>query len=83
MHIEEFIREELEKNGKIANTILFGMAKGKRQMGRLRYKWKVNIKNNLKIISWVYGLGSFDGGQGPVASCCEHGSGPFGSVKCR
>jgi hypothetical protein len=50
--------------------MLVGKPEGKRQLGRLRRRWEVSIRLNLREIGW-----------GPVAGCCEHGNELSVSIK--
>jgi mevalonate pyrophosphate decarboxylase len=52
----------------------------KRPPGRSARKRKRAIKMNLQNRMGGCGLGSSASGQGQVASCCEHGNEPSGSV---
>jgi hypothetical protein len=65
-----------------ACNILVGKPEGRRPLGRPRRRWKDNIKVDLREI----GFGDVDwirlALEGQVASSCEHGNEPSGSIKC-
>jgi hypothetical protein len=66
---------------KNSDKILVGKLVGKSPFGRLRCKWKDNIKIDLKEMG-LEGVDSSGSGFGPVAESCEHGHEPSGSIKC-
>jgi hypothetical protein len=63
-----------------AYNILVGKPEGKSPLRRYRHRWGITSR-------WIfgkYGLGMWVGliWQGQVASSCEHGDEPSGSIKC-
>jgi hypothetical protein len=57
-----------------------GKPEGKRQLGRLRRRWKDGTRLDLGEIGFGgCGLDSTGSGQEPVAGCCECGDEPSGS----
>ena len=53
---------------------LMGKLKGKRQLGRRRYRWEDNIEIYPQDVGWERGLNLSDLGQGHVASSRERGT---------
>jgi hypothetical protein len=46
-------------------------------------RWEDNIKMDLREVGWGgHGLDQSGSGSGQVASCCECGYEPSGSIKC-
>jgi hypothetical protein len=63
-----------------AYNILVGRPEGRREDlgvdGRITLRWILGNR------VWGCGLDSFGSGEGQVASSCEHGNEPSGSIKC-
>jgi hypothetical protein len=58
-----------------------GKPEAKRLLGRPSRRWEDGIRMDLREIGLGgCGLDSSGSGQGPVASCCEFGDEPSGSV---
>jgi hypothetical protein len=67
----------------VHTTFWMGSLKGGRPLGRPRCTWEDNIRMDHREIGfWECGLDSFGSGWGQVASSCEHGDEPSGSIKC-
>jgi len=64
---------------RIAYKILVGNPERKRPLGRLRHRWKNNIKMDLKERRWGYELDS-SSGQGPAAGFYKHNDELSGSI---
>jgi hypothetical protein len=63
-------------------TFVFSAVSQKiRHLGRLRRRWKDNIRMDLGKIGRKFVEFMHVSGQGPVAGCCEHGNEPSGSIK--
>ena len=62
--------------------VLVGKLVRNRTFGRPRGRWKNNIKMVLKEKDGRHGLNSSGLAQEQVASSCEHGNEPSGSIKC-
>jgi hypothetical protein len=60
--------------------VLVGRPKGKRSLGRPRHRWEDNIKMDLMEIG-IDGANWIQLAQDRVASFCEHGNEPLGSIK--
>jgi hypothetical protein len=58
-----------ERNGRW--RVLVGMSEGRRQLGKLRWKWEDNIKWSFKTWDEGSGLNRSGLGQGQVAVSCE------------
>jgi hypothetical protein len=65
-----------------ASRVLVGKPEGKKPLGRPRCRWEGNIKMELQEVGWGYGLDRAGSDQGQVASTCESGNVPSGSIKC-
>jgi hypothetical protein len=63
--------------GRGVYRVLVGRPEGKRPLGRLRCRWEDDIKMDL----WEIGIDGANWIRSPVASFCEHGNEPSGSVK--
>jgi hypothetical protein len=64
-----------------AYNILFGKPEGKRLLVRPVRRWEDNIKTELREIGRKVGLDFLGSGYGSVASSCDHGNEPLGSMK--
>jgi hypothetical protein len=61
--------------GRSVNRTLVGRPKGKRPLGRPRYRWRITLR-------WTDGANWIQLAQdSPMASFCEHGNEPSGSIK--
>jgi hypothetical protein len=68
--------------GRGVYRVLVGRLERKRPMGRPRRRWESNIKLDIrKSVMDGEKLDSAVSGWGPVASFCEHGNDPSGSIK--
>ena len=65
-----------------AYRVLEGKRRGSRPLGRPRRRWEDTIKMNLKQMGWGRGQDRSGSEQRQVASCCECGHEPSGSIKC-
>ena len=60
-----------------------GKPEGKRLLGRRRRRWEDNIKMDLQeVVCGGHGLNRSGSGQEQVASTCECGNEPSGSITC-
>ena len=59
-----------------AYRILVGKPQGIKLLGRLKRKWKDNIKMDLRELGWENGLDRSGSGYGQVTSSCKHGNEP-------
>jgi hypothetical protein len=64
-----------------AYRALVGKPEGRRPLGRPRHRWEDNIKMDLREVGWGHGLDQWLR-IGQVASSCECGYEPWGSIKC-
>jgi hypothetical protein len=67
----------------IAYRVLMGKLEGKRLLGRPKHTLEDNIKMNLReirrdVMDWIH----LAQDTRPLASFCEHGNEPSGSIKC-
>jgi hypothetical protein len=71
--------EHVARIGETRNAyrILVGKPEGKRPLGRPRRMWVVNIKMDLRAISW--GVTDWID-MGPMEGSCEHGYQSSGSI---
>jgi hypothetical protein len=72
--------EHLAHMGEVRNAykMFVGKPERKTPLGRLRRRWKDNIKVDLMDVEYECGLDS--SGCGPVADPCEHGIESSGSI---
>jgi len=59
-----------------------GKPEGKRPLGRHRPRWEDNITMDHQELVWCYGMFRVDSVLGQVASTCDCGIWPSGSIKC-
>jgi hypothetical protein len=67
--------------GRDVYRVLVRRPEGKRSLGRSRRRWEDNIKMDLRetrfdVVNWIR-----TALESPVASFCEHGNEPSGSIK--
>jgi hypothetical protein len=55
---------------------------GRRSLERLSRRWEDNIKMDLREVGWGAWTASIWHMIGQMASCCECGNKPSGSIKC-
>jgi hypothetical protein len=63
-----------------AYRALVGKPEGRRPLGRPRRRWEDNIKMGLREVAGEHGLDQSGSGEGQVASSCECGYEPSGSI---
>jgi hypothetical protein len=66
---------------RIVYRVLMGKSEGKRPLGKSRRRWEDSIKMDNEEVGWGNGLVRSGSGQGQVASTCEGGNEPSGSIK--
>jgi len=66
-----------------AYRVLIGKRDKKEPLAGPRCRWEDNIKMDLQTVGAGHGLDFSGLRKGQVAGCCEYGSEPSDSIKCR